>query len=187
MIDYGYGVRLENVTNQDKENFFHWRNDYRIWKWCRQKGPLSYSQHNYYWDLVEGAQDKLFFAIRAKTKKMNDSFETLGCVGLTDIDHVNARAEFSCYIAPIYQKQGLGKHALRTLFNYAFKYLNLNSIWGETYDKNPAIDMFISLGMKVDGYRRAHYYRDGNFIDAHLISILKSEFKNELGSGSSSV
>jgi RimJ/RimL family protein N-acetyltransferase len=122
---------------------------------------------------VEGAQDKLFFSIRAQ---IGDKFETVGCAGLTDIDHVNSRAEFSCYIGPEYQKNGYGSKALKTLFTYGFKYLNLYSVWGETYNGNPALKMFLGIGMKNDGIRRSHYYRDGSYIDATLVSVLKKEW-----------
>lgn len=99
-----------------------------------------------------------------------------GVVGLTDIDYVNSRAEFSCYVDPDLQGRGLGRAALLALFKHGFEDLGLNSIWGESFDGNPALKLFESLGMKKDGIRRNFYYRGGRFIDAHLISITRDEF-----------
>lgn len=98
-----------------------------------------------------------------------------GVCGLTSIDRVNQRAEFSLYIAPGDQGQGVGEKALKTLCKHGFNNLNLNSIWGESYVGNPAIHMFEKIGFKPEGKRRQHYFRDGKFIDAHIFSLLRSE------------
>lgn len=179
MIDYGHGITLAWTSAGDRDKFFHWRNDYDIWKWCRQRGPLSYSQHCAYWLSVDNCDDKRFFSVVASESSlgaMPTKVETVGCAGLTSIDHVNATAEFSLYIGPEHQGRGYAKRALKTLFDYGFGYLNLNSIWGETYDGNPALGLFLDIGMKQDGTRRGFYYRDGAYIDAHLVSALRSEW-----------
>jgi RimJ/RimL family protein N-acetyltransferase len=92
---------------------------------------------------------------------------------------VNQRAEFSLYIDPNFHKRGFGAAALRTLLSHGFMNQNLNVIWGETFEGNPAYDMFLKLGMKHEGTRRQFYYNEGNFIDAHLVSITKQEYREQ--------
>lgn len=179
MIDYGHGVVLDYVSNKDKDQFFHWRNDYSIWKWCRQNGPLTYTQHLNYWHLVDSCLDSKFFSIVGNESTLGcatPQVKTIGCAGLTSIDYLNSRAEFSLYIAPEHQKKGFGKKALKTLFSYGFGQLNMNSIWGETFQGNPALKMFLEIGMRKDGTRRSFYYRDGNYIDCDLVSVLRNEW-----------
>lgn len=181
MITYRYGnIGLTYTCPSDRDQFFHWRNNYDIWKWCRQNGPITYSQHSSYWHLVDGCNDKKFFAIVAADGTLGatpTTFKTVGCAGLTSIDNVNSSAEFSLYIGPEYHRKGYGKTALKTLIEYGFNYLNLNSIWGETFDGNPALKMFLDIGMKQDGTRRGAYYRNGRYINCHLISALRQEWK----------
>lgn len=99
----------------------------------------------------------------------------VGVAGLTDIDFANSRAEFSLYVAPEAQGQGLGRAALRCLLTHGLENLGLNLIWGEVFEGNPALKMFLSLGFKVDGNRREHYWKDGKRIGTTLISIKRDE------------
>jgi len=167
MIDSGYGVELRGIVPSDTDKFFEWRNDKKVWKWCRQNSPLSEASHKMYWSKI-GADR--FFGI------YKDG-EAVGCTGLTSIDYVNSRAEFSLYIGPEHQGQRLGEKALKTLVTWAFEYLNMNSIWGESFDGNPALKVFDKIGMKRDGVRRDFYFREGKYIDAHLISIKRDEWE----------
>ena len=104
--------------------------------------------------------------------------QAVGVCGLTSINHINRTAEFSLYIAPEHQQQGYGKEALETLLAHGFWAFNLNRIWGETFDENPAAEMFINLGMLPEGVLRESYYRDGKYIDSTIYSILAKEFNN---------
>lgn len=96
--------------------------------------------------------------------------------GLTSIDHLHQRAEFSLYVGPQYRKRGYAKETLKTLFSYGFVALNLNCIWGETFDGNPAAKIFESVGMVREGTRRDFYFKKGKFIDCHLYSVKRSEW-----------
>lgn len=100
----------------------------------------------------------------------------VGVGGLTDIDHINSRAEFSLYIAPEHQQKGYGKIALKRLVEHGFNVLNLNSIWGECFDGNPAARMFESIGFKKTGTRPQFYYRDGRYINADIYTLLRAEY-----------
>lgn len=161
-------IELVPPSPADKDLFFSWRNDRRIWRWCRQSGPISYAQHLNYWAATDMAEDRRMFAIV--------SGKTVGCAGLTSIDHVNRRAEFSCYIGPEHQRKGFARAALTELFNHGFDDLNLNLIWGETFDGNPALDLFLDLGMEKEGTRHQFYYKEGKYLDAHLISVTGSKW-----------
>lgn len=107
------------------------------------------------------------------------SAEAVGICGLTSIDLVNRHAEFSLYIAPERQRLGYGAEALKTLCAHGFLGLGLKHIFGETFDQNPAAQMFESVGFVKEGTRRKFYYRQGQFIDAHLYSILDEDFRGK--------
>jgi RimJ/RimL family protein N-acetyltransferase len=102
--------------------------------------------------------------------------EDVGVCGLTSIDHVNQSAEFSLYIGWEYQREGYGLDALETLVRHGFTALNLNRIWGEVFDENPAMEMFKQVGFKLEGKLRESYFRDGRFIHSHMISLLRNDW-----------
>ena len=170
MIDFGYGVALDRIKSTDLPYMIDSRNDYRIRKWCRQYDLLSWQNHLEWFDKIQKDQTVSMYKIK------NASGVTVGICGFTDIDRVNQRAEFSLYIYPTKQSQRNGTKALKTLFSHGFLNQNLNLIWGETFDENPALSLFKSLGMTVDGTRPQHYFREGRFIDAHLISLSRDLF-----------
>lgn len=151
---------------------FIWRNDIELMKFFRQSLPLSVEEHAHWFKRIETDKSIEMFAIR-----VSSNYELIGVCGLTSIDHVNSRAEFSLYIAPECQKNGLGKEALTALFEIAFNVLNLHLVWGESFKYNPAREFFKKMGMTEDGCRRNFYYKNGEYIDAYLYSITKDEWR----------
>ena len=149
---------------------YEWRNHPDIFKWCRQFTLLSRDQHEAWMKSLPGRPDVKMFGVFT-------SGAYVGVCGLTGIDRVNQRAEFSLYIGPEFQGKGYGKDALYTLLRHGFEDMNLFRIWGETFDGNPAFSMFKNLGMVYEGTQRKSYFRNGKFIDSHLVGMLREEFK----------
>jgi RimJ/RimL family protein N-acetyltransferase len=171
MIDFGHDIKLGSISYQDFGSVtWKWRNDFSIWKWCRQNDLLSYKSHAAWFDKIsESPLIKMYSIINENN--------CVGICGFTDIDRLNRRAEFSLYIGPEYQRMGYAKDALKTLFSHGFLNHNLNVIWGETFEGNPAYDMFLKLGMKHEGTRRQFYFKEGKHIDAHLVSMTRAEYE----------
>ena len=171
MIDFNYGVTLGPLRDENAAKDYEARNDRRIWKWCRQHDVIQMGQHVNWFQHVTADTTKIkMYEILSSTGNL------LGVCGLTDVDYVNRRAEFSLYVLPNHWGNGYGKKALKTLLQHGFYNIGLNSIWGETYEGNKAFDMFKSLGMTHEGTRDEFYYRNGKFIDCHLISITRAAF-----------
>jgi RimJ/RimL family protein N-acetyltransferase len=170
VIDYGLGVVLDVLRDSDIDIALECRNDTLINEWCRQVGLISLRQHMAWWARKDDDPTIEMFAIRNKHGKF------LGVCGLTDIDHVSRRAEFSLYIRPGEQLHGYGKMALASLLRFGFYNLNLNRVWGEVFDKNPAMKTFTEFGFDKEGRRREFYFKDGEYIDANLISIGRRKF-----------
>ena len=171
MICYQEGVKFRCIDEKDLPQLFSWRNDYRVWEWCRQYEPLHWKDHLAWYERQVSDKSISMFAV------LTDSDELIGVCGFTDIDMVNRRAEFSLYIDPDLVGRGYGKGALNTLFRHGFERLGLNLIWGETFEKNAASYLFEAIGMTRDGVRRQFYFRNGKYIDAHLYSITKAQLR----------
>lgn len=169
MINFGHGVILAPIVRKQIGQMLTWRNDKRIWRWCRQNSVLSEAHHLAWFESLGTRKDVRMFSVL----DMEGNF--VGVCGLTDIDETNRRAEFSLYIGPEFHRKGFGTKALKTLIDHAFVDLNYVKVWGEAYEGNPAAQMLESLGFKVEGVRRAHYYRAGKYINCTLHSILRGE------------
>ena len=147
-----------------------WRNDALIREWTREFTLITEIEQEIWQRYVQDSSHVKMFGITNLT-------HFVGVCGLTSIDRTNQNAEFSLYIAPHYQKKGYGKKALISLLRHGFDCLNLIRIWGETFDHNPAIDMFLEMGMVQEGTLRNSYFRDGKFIDSHMVAVLRDEFR----------
>jgi RimJ/RimL family protein N-acetyltransferase len=165
-----YPVYLDSIGTQDHIQMFHWRNNYNIFKWCRQHDLNDWENHSKYMQRISNDPTLKFYAVRDSKKN-----QLVGICGLSSIDLINQRAEFSLYIGPEHQKHKYGKAALSLLCHWSFLHLPLNIIWGETFYGNHALKMFQSLGFRKEGRRRDFYFREGKFIDCILFSLKRGE------------
>lgn len=157
------------LTRHISEKQFGWRNDPRINAWTRQNGVLSHIDMYRWRKKIAKDPTILMFGI------LNEKDEEVGTAGLTDICHIHGKAEFSLLIGPEFHKQGFGKAALIELLKYGFKNLRLNLIFGETFENNPAMKMFLDVGMQEEGRLRKRYFKNGSYVDSYMVSILKEE------------
>lgn len=171
MISFGYSVYLAPLDKPLLTLLRKWRNNYDIWKTCRQSDLISdYAQDKWF---EKQANDP---TIKMYTIACSSELVPVGVCGFTSIDYVNRRAEFSLYVAPENQKRGLGSAALKTLVCHGFQNLNLNLIWGESFADNSARETFKKLGFTEEGRRREFYFKGGEFVDAYHYSMTRKEF-----------
>ena len=172
--------RLEALDWESAQHFNDKRNHIDVRRWCRQTGLINDEQHYEWYCWQAKDPNTRMYAIWAKEKvdgKITD--KPVGVCGLTSIDWVHRRAEFSCYTFSDQRLKGYAKKALTLLFEHGFNDLNLNIIWGETFDGNPALGLFLQLGMVEEGTRREFYFKEGKYLDAHLISIKRDEWNSQ--------
>lgn len=144
------------------------RNNAEIRKWCRQYTLIDERQHEKW--LARQSDDPTIKMFGVDLQGTH-----IGVCGLTSIDLINRNAEFSLYLNPYYHGKGYGEKALISLLRHGFNDFGLHRIWGETFDGNPAMNLFKKVGMTVEGTQRQAYFREGEFIDCHTISILRQE------------
>lgn len=163
-------VHLRRIKREDLTQLFEMRNDLAIYRWCRQHDVLHPQSHLAWYEKQAMDPTMSMYAIE------NNVSDLIGVCGLTSIDYICRRAEFSLYIGEEYQGRGYGRKALKELLSKGFDDYNLNLIWGETFQENPAAFLFETIGMKHEGSRRQFYYKDGKYIDANLYSITRDEW-----------
>lgn len=174
-INYGYGIGLGVIEYVHNELIRAARNNIEVRRWTRQSGlNSSEAQMNWWKEKYTKDQSMQMFSIYGGGEEFADKFS--GVCGLTSISAIHRSAEFSIYIVPDQQKLGYGAAALKTLIRHGFEDLNLHCIWGESFSGNNAMRMFEKVGFKKDGIRRQCYYKEGKYVDAHIFTLLRSEW-----------
>jgi RimJ/RimL family protein N-acetyltransferase len=104
--------------------------------------------------------------------------EVIGNCGLGKIDHYHGRAELGITLRRELWGKGYGQDAMRVLLGYAFRTLNLHSVWLETLaDDDRAVGAYRKVGFGESGRLRQHAWFDGAFRDALLMEILRDEWE----------
>lgn len=147
MIDYRFGVQLGPVSSIDSKALRAWRNDRGVYQWCRQYEPLESWAHEAWLSSLPSRLDVKMYGIF-------DGDRPLGVCGLTSLDLINRKAEFSLYVGGENWGNGYGIKALKTLCAHGFLTLGLNHIFGETFDGNQATKTFEKVGFEKEGTRR---------------------------------
>lgn len=124
-------------------------------------------------DISETEQAEWFGTTKMKSFIVGDN---KGVVSLSHIDPVARKCEFSIMIVPEYRHKGYGKKALFDLLEIAFNDMNMNQVYSDVFDHNPALDDYLKWGFKAYGTLPNWYYKDGKYINSVVISITKDDY-----------
>jgi len=116
-------------TKEEVEIVRQWRNNCLIS--LRTPYPLSPEmQEDFYKDVICNRSSRhRFFSIEE-----DGCFVGFG--GLTDIQSENRIAEISLIVNPDMRHNGIGEKCVEKILDYAFKQLNLKTVFGECYECN---------------------------------------------------
>lgn len=175
----GENIYLTSIERDDLEQLRYWRNQPECRKYFREYRELSKDmQSKWYEEKVLGDNSTFMFSIRDFHTN-----ELLGCCGLCYVDWVHRHAELSLYIGKdnaYIDEEGNAREACIAILKYGFLELGLQKVWAEVYAfDHHKHDLYISLGFKLDGELRKHYYCDGIWWDSRILSLLSVEFRED--------
>ena len=77
-------------------------------------------------------------------------------------------------------RRGLGVDASRLLVQYGFDTVNLNRIWLEVFEDNPAARrIYEKIGFRAEGTLRQHSFREGRWWDVLVMGLLAEEWRQK--------
>lgn len=101
------------------------------------------------------------------------------CVGeavLNEVDPENRSCNFRILMGPAGRGRGLGTEATRLILDHAFAATELHRIELEVYSFNPrARRAYEKAGFVAEGVRRDALLFDGEWINAEVMSVLRSD------------
>lgn len=109
---------------------------------------------------------------------LREDDRVIGTATLAYIDRSNGRAEVGYAIARPFWGQGYASEALRLLFTYAFREMNLRRIEADVDPRNEAsLRLLEKLGFRREGLLRERWNIGGEIQDAVFLGLLRSEWE----------
>lgn len=174
----GKYVTLRPLTVADCEDVFASLDDAESARLTGTQRTFTIEDVRAHLERCETASDRYDFAIAVKG-------ESVGEIVLNQIDWNNLCASYRIAIWSLDSRnRGFGTEASKLLLRFAFETLRLNRVELEVYAFNPrAIRVYQRLGFVMEGTRREALYWDDEWIDAHIMAMLKRDYPAALEGG----
>lgn len=176
-------LRLVEDNLDDAKRIVEWRNDPRIKAYFFETEPISLGSHIQWYKKNMNDPSQRYYMIDAlshwKTGDPLASPLSIGTMGLKNINWRSRNAEFGRFVIgeADFQGKGYGKESLVILLDYAFNHLNIHRIWLAITTVNRASkELYHTVGFLIDGILREHLYKNGQYVDIHILGLLKQEF-----------
>ena len=174
---YGERIRLRAVEREFLPLFVSWLNDPEVKAHLSIYLPFSQAdEEGWYENMLKSPAESRPLTIEAR---QGEGWKTIGNCGLHQPDHKNRSAEFGLVIGDkTFWNHGYGTETTRLMVSHGFNTLNLHRIFLRVFENNPpAIRVYEKAGFIHEGRMRQAEYRDGEYIDVLLMSILRDEWR----------
>ena len=170
----GDRIYLSPRNSEDAEVFSKWMNDFEVTDYTgRTATIMTLDAERKYLENKNLDLRTISFAI---VDLNNDKM--IGTLSLEEVNYNNRTAVLGIFIGDEnYRSNGYGTEAIKLLLDYAFNYVNLNSIKLDVLECNErAIKCYKKCGFKEAGRWRKSKYVNGKYFDTIVMDILAEEF-----------
>ena len=137
--------------------------------WCEEPYTTMEKLTKSYDDGQESDADRQFILYHSQEK--------VGFIALYGIDARHRNAEFAIMIDPCQQGKGYATNATRLMVEYAFNQLNLHKLFLYVVKLNEkAIHIYQKVGFQIEGELKNHFFVDGSYRNALLMSLFKEDY-----------
>lgn len=165
---------LKLIDEEDAKDIVKWRNQIEVINNLFSYRGITLSEHKNWFEryLKDNSRIEFVILVRENNKK-------IGTIGLSNIDYKNQKAEYGILIGEKAEwGKGYAEEASFTIINYGFKELNLKKIYLHVFKANTkALKLYNKLGFVEEGILRRHIFKNGDFKDVVVMSILRDEWE----------
>lgn len=170
-------VRLRPIREEELELVMNWRMQPEITRFMYTDPVLTIEMQREWFEKSKTDEQNLHFMIEMDQMP-------IGVMNITEIDRKNQRCSWGYYVA-VKEKRSL-KLALAlewNLYDYVFDVLKLHKLEGEIFSFNTGvIRMHQMCGSVIEGVRKQHIWKNGEFFDVTLMGICREDWEKFRGS-----
>lgn len=112
--------------------------------------------------------------------------DMIGYFRTSDWDYVSKKVCVGADLSPEFQNKGYGYKVYNLFLDYLFNELDMHRVWLEVLATNGrAIHLYTKLGFFIEGTKNDDVYRDGRYINTHIMAIIKDGYENRNSDSSS--
>jgi len=174
---YSDRIRLRADERADLPRFVEWLNDPEVRDGISYYAPLSQAlEEQWYENMLKSPRDEHPFAIDIRTEE--GGWKLIGNCSMFDFKWRCRSAEVGIFIGDkSYWNQGYGTEVMHLMLKHGFETLNLNRIFLHVFATNlRAIRCYEKVGFVHEGRLRQAEYRNGQYVDFLVMSVLVSEY-----------
>lgn len=172
-------IRFRAIERADIPTFVAWLNDAEVIANLGVWLPMSHAdEERWFENMLARPLETHPLGIEAKTKS---GWKLIGNIAFDEVDAHNHSAEIGIVIGEkSYWDKGYGTEAMKLMVRYGFYDMGLNRIFLRVFDTNPrGIRCYEKAGFTREGTLRQSTWKNGKFLDVHIMSVLRSEWDKE--------
>lgn len=169
-------LKLRELIRDDLSNITRWRSD-------RQLIDCLEAPYRYIGPEIDEVWFDSYLKNRSSTVRCaivddRNEGDILGLATLASIDWVHRSCEFHIMIGNSdCRGKGLGTFALGEMLRHAFLDLGLNRVELSVLEDNVrARHVYEKVGFVLEGTRRKAVYKNGKYVDMHIMGLLRDEW-----------
>lgn len=177
-------ITLEPMDHKHSDKVVQWRSEFRIYDaFFKHSVPSLGNQAEWLREHSGRPNEKNFIIVLSEAVEGYPviASDYIGAISLYDIDYENRKAEFGRFYIGEESKlrKGYAREALKMVLNYAFKDLELNKVYLETYEGNLATKLYKDAGFVDEAILKKHILRKDKFIDVMRMCIFKEDYNGD--------
>jgi len=164
------GIYIKAVEEEDLEFLKNLRNDPSTWNNLTSIDMLTSHGQKQWLESISKDKTKKYFVVKSNNV-------SIGFIRCDEIDQLNRSIRIGADIHPEYRGLGLGVKIYDLLLSYCFNYLNMNRVWLLVLKyNNVAMSLYKKMGFIEEGNMRSCIYRNNQYHDCIMMSILHKEY-----------
>lgn len=167
------GMALRVPRAEDATAIMQLRNDQSTWIHLTDPRPLGPGDQKKWVESLSMRSDRFYFAVST----IEHPF--VGIVRMDEFDTLNRSIRVGADIVPEFRGQGLGVRLYQLIKRYCFDFMNVHRVWLAVLETNDhAMRLYEKQGFQIEGRYREAVYRDGEYLDYILMSIIEDEYRD---------